>query len=573
MKSLLQTVILLSTLGLISVSNAVAQDVDLPEYSWHTLFYNSGQPLAQTVDDQGNIIVAGVALSSWLGNNNELPVHAYATSGSVWMLKLDENGNYLWHTFFGDNSTVSGYHYMDLATDAAGDIFVTGNIHSGANWNGPNGEQPLEAFHGGNIDGYIAKISSSGQYQWHRFIGPNGPTSVEATHAVAVDSEGYVYTANSDLLGSLFVSKFASSGASVWQFTYGSAEQFGRGDIHIDGDDAVFVTFRTSLSKVFNGPGEELPLNSLTASNPQGFHVLKLDKDGTYAWHTFHGGQVNGNNLLVTSTSSGDIYVVGDATGSWLEDSVQPLNAFQGTTDMFVVKLDADGAYQWHNFWGGHEGEARPSIGFDDKEHLVVSGSTENNWLGPNDAQPLAPLLSTNGGMTVAMDGNGVYLWHSFVNSPIEAMSTASSSIVLTGDGRYQTDSRFLDSNLLGEDLRPPLSGEAIAEGLFVLRYSFTGATGLSDPYNVRLGTSIFPNYPNPFSSATTITVDVDRSSDLILEVYDAIGRRVATIADGQYAPGRYSFEWTASDVNAGLYVARLSTNVGSSSIRMIVAH
>ena len=62
-------------------------------------------------------------------------------------------------------------------------------------------------------------------------------------------------------------------------------------------------------------------------------------------------------------------------------------------------------------------------------------------------------------------------------------------------------------------------------------------------------------NYPNPFNPTTTIKFDLPESSDVRLEVYDMMGRRVATLLSGNLAAGRYEATWNAQS-DAGMPVA-----------------
>jgi hypothetical protein len=70
---------------------------------------------------------------------------------------------------------------------------------------------------------------------------------------------------------------------------------------------------------------------------------------------------------------------------------------------------------------------------------------------------------------------------------------------------------------------------------------------------------------PNPFSRSTTFSFDLPADAAVSLAVYDASGRRVADLAHGEHAAGRYQVRWQArasegSPLPAGLYFARFST-------------
>ncbi|NBC04454.1 MAG: hypothetical protein GVY20_12215 [Bacteroidetes bacterium] len=52
--------------------------------------------------------------------------------------------------------------------------------------------------------------------------------------------------------------------------------------------------------------------------------------------------------------------------------------------------------------------------------------------------------------------------------------------------------------------------------------------------------TAILPNYPNPFNASTTVRFELSQSSDVRLDLFDSVGRRVATIVDGERPAGVY---------------------------------
>ena len=67
-------------------------------------------------------------------------------------------------------------------------------------------------------------------------------------------------------------------------------------------------------------------------------------------------------------------------------------------------------------------------------------------------------------------------------------------------------------------------------------------------------------NYPNPFNPTTNITYNVPTQSRVKLEVFDILGRHVATLVDGVQAPGQYKVDFDASKLSSGVYVYQLST-------------
>jgi hypothetical protein len=65
-------------------------------------------------------------------------------------------------------------------------------------------------------------------------------------------------------------------------------------------------------------------------------------------------------------------------------------------------------------------------------------------------------------------------------------------------------------------------------------------------------------NYPNPFSSITTIPFRIVGASTVRVDVLDVLGRRVATLIDGTIAPGRHEVIFYADGLPSGVYFYRV---------------
>ncbi|GAB4325249.1 MAG: hypothetical protein Kow0074_18800 [Candidatus Zixiibacteriota bacterium] len=73
-------------------------------------------------------------------------------------------------------------------------------------------------------------------------------------------------------------------------------------------------------------------------------------------------------------------------------------------------------------------------------------------------------------------------------------------------------------------------------------------------------------NYPNPFNSATVIRYTLERDATVRLEVFDVLGRIIATIVDGPQALGVHEAVWNGMNDNgdavaSGIYFYRLEVN------------
>ena len=386
-----------------------------PTYAWNT-FYGEGTinySYGMALDKSGNVYITGWSNASWNGPNNELPLNAYSSTNEVFILKLDKNGAYQWHTFYG-----SGSSGQSIAVDGAGNVYVTG--YSSAPWNGPSGQAPRNAY--GNI--HVLKLNKDGAYQWHTFYG-----NIEG-YGVTADSGGNVYVSGSAYFNwygpdsqyplnwhpggsqAIVVLKLNGNGQYQWHTFYGANSQATTGEaIALDGSGNIYVTGFNDFS--WSGPNGQGPLNP-APSNSQNIVVLKLDSTGTYKWHTFYGA-ANGASAgySIAADANSNVYLTGYANGGWNGPADEaPLSNYSGYSDLFVLKLNDSGTYQWHTFFGPGNGGYGIAVG--SNNHVYATGYSNTLWNGPS-GQP--PLNGTSGICILDLNSGGAYQWHAFYGS------------------------------------------------------------------------------------------------------------------------------------------------------------
>jgi len=78
-------------------------------------------------------------------------------------------------------------------------------------------------------------------------------------------------------------------------------------------------------------------------------------------------------------------------------------------------------------------------------------------------------------------------------------------------------------------------------------------------------------NYPNPFNGTTLIEFQIPRRSSVLLEIFNVLGQKVATVINDVRTMGRYTVEFDGSDLPSGIYVYRLSTPATSLLQKMLL--
>jgi len=82
--------------------------------------------------------------------------------------------------------------------------------------------------------------------------------------------------------------------------------------------------------------------------------------------------------------------------------------------------------------------------------------------------------------------------------------------------------------------------------------------------------TEISNIYPNPFNPMTEIKFTLDKRAPVLLEVYNLLGEKVATLLDRALSPGEYSATWIARGYATGTYIVRLRAD-GAMDTRRVV--
>jgi|CryBogDrversion2_1035201.scaffolds.fasta_scaffold00052_4 Calcineurin-like phosphoesterase/Secretion system C-terminal sorting domain len=79
-------------------------------------------------------------------------------------------------------------------------------------------------------------------------------------------------------------------------------------------------------------------------------------------------------------------------------------------------------------------------------------------------------------------------------------------------------------------------------------------------------------NYPNPFSSGTTLPYKLNTACKVSLVIYSTLGNELATLVNKYQQPGDYSVKINTSELhlNGGIYYCRLTAGNESKSIKMI---
>jgi len=97
---------------------------------------------------------------------------------------------------------------------------------------------------------------------------------------------------------------------------------------------------------------------------------------------------------------------------------------------------------------------------------------------------------------------------------------------------------------------------------VFPIRANFlvAGVVDVEDEPALPVRATLSTGYPNPFSSEATIEFELPAAADVELDVFDILGRRVVTLADGTYPAGAHRVTLDGSRLPSGTYFYRMRT-------------
>jgi hypothetical protein len=71
---------------------------------------------------------------------------------------------------------------------------------------------------------------------------------------------------------------------------------------------------------------------------------------------------------------------------------------------------------------------------------------------------------------------------------------------------------------------------------------------------------SLAQNYPNPFSSTTTIKFNLTEQGNVVIKVFNVLGDEIKTIVNKEFAPGNHEVEFNAAGLLSGVYFYRMTS-------------
>ena len=402
------------------------------QYNWHRFESQKANDSlsGMALDDGNNIILTGTSYHNWHGPANQAPKNPHGNvKDNAFVLKLDSNGVYLWHTFYG-GSSVTGADALAITSDDR--IYLLGS--SNTSWNGPGSAAPLNPYtDDGASDIFVVSISSSGDYTWHTFYGGANTdwasdisfwnsgiyvlmTSLNAWTGPGGQAPLNAYVGNREIV----LVKLNSSGQYQWHTFWGSDLSDSGSRLLQDGSGNLFISAISYANWL--GAGNTAPLRAHTTGGSNAdYTILKLTSAGGYLWHTFYGSTGDDFGYNIAQDSQGNLFLVGNSAQTFYGDGNTPPRYDPAnpsiTNFICVLSLTNSGNYRWHTFYGSDGWNGAYDVVVDSLNYLHVGGSNFHSFTGPDGQLPRNPHTETLDGFILTLTNQGDYVEHTFYGS------------------------------------------------------------------------------------------------------------------------------------------------------------
>lgn len=337
-------------------------------------------------DKAGNIFVTVVT-------ECDLDNGCYSGLQHTLVIKYDTYGMKQWIRLVGSTDSEIG---NDVTTDEAGNVYLAGYALGDLDGN----------INAGGWDLFVVKYDTNGTRLWTQCM---GTPADDLAMGVAVDQSGNVFVAGytaGDLDGNvnaggqdLFVVKYDTNGVRQWTRQMGTTADDAANGVATDGDGNVLVVGYTSgdLDGNMNvGKWDEI--------------MVKYDANGVKQWTQQMGTTASEEANGIAKDIDGNILVVGVTKGG-LDG-----NKNAGGLDLFVMKLDANGAKLWIRQMGTTSDDTAMAVSTDKGGNIYVVGHTQGSLDGNVNAGGEDVLI-------VKYDKNGAKLWTRQMGSSLNDMA------------------------------------------------------------------------------------------------------------------------------------------------------
>lgn len=398
-----------------------------------------------TTDINNNIIITGILIGT-VDFDPGVGVMNITSNGSsdVFILKLDNNGNFLWVKTIGNPVVNEG---ISVITDEYANIYTVGNYYGTVDFDPGVGVFYLTSQSQNYRDVFVLKLDLNGDFIWAKSVGSGGTGSDYAKN-IGLDSNNNVIfgghfsgsgdfnpgsgvtTLSSGNFAQVFFVKLDSTGNFIWAKST-RVVQYSTDGVVVCDDFKVTPAGDIYFVGTYGGLVSFNPSNSLSSTstpdvNSRWGYVAKWNSSGNFVFVRNMTGDYSSfvpKSLDLDLTSN--IYITGQ-----FRNSVNFCGGGCNVTsnsylDMFLLKLNSNGVFQFTKNFGNLgsvtsnsgnsiksdkfnniyvSGLYRDTVDFDPGHNtfnLIGTPNSTNGWFNAGFSLKLSPCIQTTDTMNI----------------------------------------------------------------------------------------------------------------------------------------------------------------------------
>lgn len=500
----------------------------------------------------GDIYTVGFFLGSTFGPFNNVGLE------DGFIAKYTEQGQLIWvKQLAGSNSD----RLNGITIGSDNEIYLVGEFRGKFRYNNDS----LVSFD--RIDALVAKIDSSGNFQWA--ISGSG-WGDESAYDISLSKNGNLivtgyyennldfgpFNTVSNALRDVFVLSIDQQGNPLWlEALSGSGVDYGR-SVATDTSNNIYVTgvFRDFLYP--NG-------TTLAGFGSYDIFLAKYDPTGQLLWTKVMGGPSADEGYYVDIDSKQDVVIVG-----WYDRSMQIdtliLNGSK-EEDGFAAKFAPNGDLIWAIPLAGSFDERVYAIDFDENDDIYLLGTVDSLLVIGGDSLTNRHLNRPTDIFVIKLDENSNYKWgqtlgHYYNDFCFDLIVADPTTLYIAGS--FQDTSIFINDTLISQ----------VGYDIFLGKFSMdTTVSVYKIPNNVNSDITQLSLYPNPTSNAqSTLEYTLNQQTDVVVRIYDLLGQELYKKTFKNQPTGVHQASLQLPPNLAGIYLVQLETEHGSQVIQLI---
>ena len=263
-----------------------------------------------------------------------------------------------WTRQLGTSSAEEG---RGVDNDSSSNIYVTGGTYGGLDGNTSSGGQDI----------FLVKYNSDAEKQWTQQL---GSSSNDTGRGVAVGASNNIYVTGLTAGGldgytnlgeqDIFLVKYDDNGTKLWTRQLGTSRSDIAHGVAVHSNSSIYVTGETRGG-----------LDNNTNFGDKDIFLVKYNADGVRQWTQQLGTSSEDVGYGVALNSTGEIFVTGATYGALTGTG----SDYKGSSDIFLVKYNSDGAKQWTKQLGTASEDVAYGLTVDSSGYIYVTGYTKGD--------------------------------------------------------------------------------------------------------------------------------------------------------------------------------------------------